>query len=180
MRIGEQFEDEERIERTLAGLRGVEPPIGLEERVLRAVLSQPARVEQRRRATWQLVSMPVAALVLVALLLQGRRPSVAPRHGPERSLPSLNRPERAELPVKPPVERIRMRSRAVRFHKPVHGDRQRSFPAPEPPLNEQERLLLVIARTGHEPEWALLNPEKRADEDATRSAAFNDFLRSNP
>jgi hypothetical protein len=50
-----------------------------------------------------------------------------------------------------------------------------SFPAPEPPLTEEEKLLQRIARSGNQQQLAVLNPELRAKEEAASEAAFEQF-----
>ncbi len=53
-----------------------------------------------------------------------------------------------------------------------------SFPAPEAPLTEEERLLVRIAVTGNEPAFEILNEETREASAATSEAEFEEFVRS--
>jgi hypothetical protein len=51
-----------------------------------------------------------------------------------------------------------------------------SFPAPEAPLTEQERLLLRIVHRGDPVEVAMLNPQELAREEALEAAEFQRFF----
>jgi hypothetical protein len=52
-----------------------------------------------------------------------------------------------------------------------------SFPAPEPPLTEEEKLLRRIVSKGNQQDIAMLNPQIRAEDQDRNEAEFERYLR---
>lgn len=185
---------DELIERTLRGLRGVEIPLGLEDRVLRALRAEDEVAGSTGHGGWSAgwgvwagVGVACAAVLVFALTsVQGSRvePQVAlqsgtPVTGTSRISTPLSR-------TAEPVAQARVedgREMQVRGERPavrsvgrrVSSRRVRGLPPPEPPLTQEEKLLQRVARSGNQQEMALLNPEERAREEASARAQFRAF-----
>ncbi len=181
------------VDEVLAGLRAVEVPDGLEACVMLRVATVTARANEiaplrvRLQARWGgLVSRPVwygwgavAALLVLGVMLIGRGrashpSSVAPV--PASMVPAAG--SAASTNVVEVVPSTRTVDRAVR-----HDARRRpmkttlvSFPAPEAPLTEQERLLLKLVRK--EEPVALAKTDAVAE--AENKAEFDMFFKPPP
>ena len=193
------------IERTLIGLRRVEVPVGLEDRVSRRMQAEEEAAgwvghwaRLAGRWVWAGAAVACAGVLLLALSsVQGRR---AYRAGQEIAVRSGNRsgnrlagtslspaPVAASRAGVAPIVRISegadagrpaasARVRSERVSsRHVSLRRARSLPAPEPPLTEEEKLLQRVARSGNQQEMALLNREVQAKEEASARAQFRAF-----
>jgi hypothetical protein len=179
MKEGKQ--DDEMLERLLAGLGA--PPVedGFVQRVTRGVEARTAAAEPRTRgwggAIWGFASVAAAVLLCVAAVHALRGRDAAPR---VRTMPVIlpnSKPKGIDAVAvqEARIERVnapRRREVAARRHSPP-APALVSFPAPEAPLTEQEKLLLGIARSGNPEELATLSPEIRARQEAKQKAAFH-------
>jgi hypothetical protein len=197
--MGVRKSSEEVIQRALAGLRDCEASPGMERRILEAVRD---RASARPATSWYamrplawglgLVTISVSSMVFVAHLL---RPAPTQLHvGATRvaSLPAATsgaiaeeQRTKASAPIaharEITVARKRVPTSATALAL-LRDLRAPSHPAPEAPLTEEEKILLRIAHTGDAEEFAMLNPEMRARQDAQIEADFQRFIAqsSNP
>ena len=180
---------EEVIERTLSGLRGVEVPAGLENRLLQAVRAADAAAGSTGRRAWFAgwrgwagLGVACAAVLVVALgPVQGRNASRAGEKIADRVAVPVCRPVVGNTPavlnqVRVDGDRAAARVRPARVSgRRMSLQRGRSLPVQEPPLTDEEKLLQRVARSGNQQEMALLNPEERAKEEASARAQFRAF-----
>jgi hypothetical protein len=179
--------EDEAIERALSGLRQVGPPAGLESRVLKAMRHKREAVEERADGGWTsrwvswtgLALAATAALLMIATTLhrhtagsseqQSAGISAAPLPEPaaESSAPGNSFDGQVSvMPEKRPVHRV---------VRQVQAEKMVGLSAPEPPLTEEEKLLQRIARSGDPNQWAMLDPERRAKDEAASEAEFEQF-----
>jgi hypothetical protein len=178
--------ENESIERALSGLRQVEAPAGLEDRVLRAVHDKmeiaKEPVDSRRWpawASWAGFGLAAAtALLMVAIALHRHDGSRSERQAvsaPAKRLPDTTaaaNPPRNEFDRAVSVRPEKQVHQAVRE---AHPRQLASFPAPELPLTDEEKILQRIARSGDQQQLAVLNPELRAKDEAASEAEFKQF-----
>jgi hypothetical protein len=179
--------EDDAIERTLTGLRQVEPPAGLEDRVLRAVHDKMEiakdPVDSRRWPAWAswagLGFAAATALLMVAIALHGHDGSKSEHQAV--SAPATRLPDTTAV-VNPPRNEFdgatSVRPAKHQVHQVVreaHPKHLASFLAPEPPLTDEEKILQRIARSGDQRPWAILNPETRARDEAASEAEFEQF-----
>lgn len=176
------MQDEERVERVLAGLGKVEARKGLEERVLRGVRARVAESGGVAGWGWGVGAVAVAGVVLL----------VGGRWGGEVS---MGRVEQARVLPTPRVE-MRMVAPVVSVAAPLRHERgarrvvrksmdevavremlAASLPAPELPLTDEERLLRRVARKGEAEEVAMLDPMLREAREAKGKAEEERFVR---
>ena len=190
---------EEAIQQVLAGLRDCEAAAGMERRILEAVRD---RASARPAARWDglrplahwYAMWPLAgglAFVLISVSLSflvihrtGRTPARLPVQAARvESLSAAASGKRAEENGAKPIARTRGNAAARKRVRTNASDlailrdmRAPSHPAPEAPLTEEEKLLLRIAHTGNAEDFALLNPEMQARQDAQIEADFQRFV----
>jgi hypothetical protein len=169
---------DETIERVLGGLRDVEAPEGLEQRVMEKM----AQVRAAGRSKWApAMSWTVcggAALTMLAVSLVAAKFHGGGRH--QAPVVAVRRPA-VELHAASPVRASRVLPVAAPRHSrkaPAREPAQElGFPAPPMPLTDQEKLLLWLAhRSDPVQVMAMLNPEARALRDAEGDAEFNSFF----
>ena len=174
-----RHEQEQGIDKLLQALGSAEPPTGMQDRILQRLaqedLAPAPQVNAGFRWPWLAGGLAMAAVLLVAVLSQRHAApvSVAPPPTVAHMAPQTTQAPQPPAP-KPAAARHTAPQHAV---SPVPPRQElASFPAPEAPLTQQEKLLLHIAQHPGLDELALLNPEKR-DEIAQMSAAdFNQFF----
>jgi hypothetical protein len=175
---------EEALDRLLTSLGSVKVDAGFEQRVLRGVEAHqaptPAQRSPRLLWTFGLASAVAAALIGAAVMLHSGRRSGSQPAIARGELPKVPQPEVAQAVSHAARVPGRMRGAAPRKDaesSPNRGSTMlASFPAPEAPLTEQERLLLRIAHTGDPVEFAALNPERRASVEAADEAEYLKFF----
>ena len=198
---------DETIERVLAGLREVEAPEGMERRIVEAMRE---RAPERRgwRPMWLMIppslmgarglTTAVAGVVVLSLAAgwmvsrdhRIRRESAeVKRQADPAHVPIL----RTQVPAAREVQPSSTRSIAVLQSKtPIARDvpeerpaEEREMiaenhPAPEPPLTDEEKLLLRFAHRVDPEEVAALSPVLQAREDAEEKAEVQNFFEPNP
>ena len=176
------------VERVLAGLREAEAPIGMERRILGAVLDR-ASVKSVRMPLWAWSTALACAMVACVAVSMVYRAARIPVQSNLHSAPAGVMPKVAlEITAKsvPPVlaaQNMRPRANVKRAKVVREGDSvafremdTASFPAPPMPLTEQEKLLLRIAHRGDPEELAMLNNEMRAKREADGQTEFQRFF----
>ena len=188
---------EEIIQQVLAGLRDCQASAGMERRIVEAVRD---RASARTAASWGglrplahwCAMWPFAGGVVLVVILVSLPALVVHRtrlhvHATRvASQPAAASAKGAEEDrTKPPAPIARSRGNTV-TRKRVHTSasdlailrdiRAPSHPAPEAPLTEEEKILLRVAHTGDAEEFAMLNPEMRARQDAQMEADFERFV----
>jgi hypothetical protein len=185
----ENNQEDKMLERLLAGLGAAPVEEGFAQRVTRGVEARTKAVEARPmrwRGTMLGFASAAAALLLCAVALQEARhrdvavPSArnAPRVMPGAAPPRMAPIAGEAAAVGPPAPR-----RMIRLPHKVPATDERtvtaalvSFPAPEAPLTQQERLLLRIVHRGDPVEVAMLSPQESAREEAAEAAEFQRFF----
>jgi hypothetical protein len=184
------------IERVLEGLGRVEPPQGLEERVLRAMAARPATGQRWFALAWATAATLVvtAAVMAVSKLREsalaveqqtmaqaGAVDSIAPTYhsSPAQVSPAFRMNVATVLT---PASSARSTHRAIPEHERLDteslgekGAEEAGFPAPPAPLTDQERLLLRLARRPNEATIAMFDPAIREERAAAEKEEF-DFL----
>ena len=192
---------EEIIHQALTGLREVQAPAGMEDRVLQTLQDRASSdsvwswwrpVERTVRSwAWGVAVAGVAVAFLSLAVLSGHRRG----HGTVESnrQPVLSTAQPATVPTAvaqhvPAPHAMPIKLAAVRKEtqktQPLSEEdaialsemRAPSHPAPEMPLTEQEKLMLRIVRGGDPVELAELDPRVRAAQDAEQKAEFKDFF----
>ena len=187
---------EESIGKVLAGLRDSEASPGLERRILAAIEERTsAHPAATPRWAWSVaLAGMIAACLFLAIMVLHRHDdsSTQARHStvPADSLPA-NKPEKdtqiASLLPREPIAPIRTPikvSTPVRNAQTISAEdavllremRAPSYPAPEAPLTNEEKLLLCAVHTGDPQVMAMLNPEVRAKQEAESEAEFQKFV----
>jgi len=169
---------EETLDRLLTSLGSVKVDADFEQRILRRVEAHQAPTQAQRspRLPWTfgLASAIAAALIGAAILLHSGRRSGPP---PMTARVESRVPQTASQAIRVPGRtRIVARQKAAQLPPDRGATMLVSFPAPEAPLTEQERLLLRIAHTGDPVEFAALNPERRASVEAADEAEYLKFF----
>ena len=192
---------EEIIHQALTGLRDIQAPAGMEDRVLQALQDRASSasvwrwwkpVERTARSwAWGVAAAGVAVAFLSLAVLSAHRRG----HGTLE----LNRqpvlvtaqpatvqtavPEQVAAPHAIPVKLAAVRKETQKTQPLSEEDaialsemRAPSHPAPEMPLTEQEKLMLRIVRGGDPVELAELDPQVRAAQDAEQKAEFKNFF----
>ena len=165
-------DDDESINRVLAGLGKARIEDGFAQRITHGVERRVSSASARRPMwIWALgFATAVAAASVIFVMAGSRQPGTHP--GPSQAL--VTKSAKAAFVTPAPQEEHGV---LPKQGKPVHpqalplsaaGPRsatqldpaeEASFPAPPEPLTEQERLLRRIAHTGDRVELAALNPE---------------------
>ena len=173
------------IERLLAGLRDVEPPGGIERRILEALDGMETREVASSASLWRpamALLLACSAILMVTITVHQHRHAPA---DPGRSTSDVRQATRPELILQKAAHTgPRRTSSRVSVRRPhdVHaaGETQASsFPAPPLPLTEQERLLLRLAHRGDSENMAMLNPALRAAQTARATEQFQQFFEIN-
>jgi hypothetical protein len=176
------------VETVLRGLRDVQPEASLEQRIARALQAEPAVSERTPWFRGWAFAMPIAAVLGIAIAanllhlqhtsrdqeaarLATRMPSV-PTQPLEPTVPG-------DLQWTPTsVTAHAVPHRMVRAHVPGAPPQEpRSFPAPELPLTEQERLLLRLTHRDDPVQLARLAPGPRADRYQAEKDAVSEFFK---
>jgi hypothetical protein len=197
---------EKAIERVLAGLRDAEVPVGMEQRIVNAVMERAAVGSGRgwlgwraiwvdtRRAGW--VAGVFAMFAAVAMFYTVRRAPVLPqRHlvavgempvaGSKGAVEETRRAQVDGVGRREVHERLVVSRPARRPRTDATGDgdsvalsemHAASHPAPPLPLTEQEKLLLRIVHKGDPVELAMLDPMQRAAREAKDKADVKSFF----
>jgi hypothetical protein len=167
------------IERLLAGLREVEPPGGMERRILEALDGAEAREVVISAWPWRAaMGLLLACAAMLTLAIMVRRPS-HPRADSNNSSHADARPatrpeltkQKAPAGARPVVSHASMRR--------PHAIQAAGFPAPPLPLTQQERLLLILAHRGDPANMAILNPDVQAVLIAKSTQEFQQFFQIN-
>jgi hypothetical protein len=178
------------LDEALASYTPVAQRIGFEER-LQARLAAEANLPRRPMFSlpwvWATSGILATALVLAAIHHHLQRPGQSKSQPSSASEPMLagtkgNKQETSPLhryAAAPAKE-----TGPVRRYQPVSainltGLRETgapSHPAPEEPLTEQEKLLLLIVHKSDPEEMAMLNPEIRERQEAEGEAEFKEFV----
>jgi hypothetical protein len=195
---------DEPIDRVLAGLRNVEVPTGMEDRIVAAAQSLASTksastrlpgkplwllaLTDRQRAWRAASAVAVAAIVAaVAVTAIHRHPATQSElHSNPAVLQARDlRTEEPDARLTPRTPVIPTRSRLhtqsahlVAADSMAYPHRRRSLsqPAPEAPLTQQEKLLRRIAQSGNPHELAMLNSEVRTRREAQEDAEFQEFV----
>jgi hypothetical protein len=182
--------EDEMLDRLLAGLGAAPVDEGFAQRVTRGVEARTTAAQappvRWRGAMWGLASTVVAVLLCVVALREVRHRVVAVPTAKNAPLVF----QAAALPRRSPsaseaVEPLVPRRTAPIQHTAASLDEQPvtaalvSFPAPEAPLTEQERLLLRMVH-GDPVEVAMLNPQELAREEAAEAEEFQRFFPPKP
>ena len=188
---------EEVIQQVLAGLRDCDASAGMERRILEGVRH---RASARSAAGWGSLRplahwcamWPLAwGLVFVAIFVSlpvfvVHRTRLHVHATRAASLPAVTSAKVAEEDrTEPPTPIARSRGNTITRKRVrtsasdwaiLRDIRAPSHPAPEAPLTEEEKMLLRVAHTGDAEEFAMLNPEMRARQDAQMEADFERFV----
>ena len=164
------------VDAALAQYAAVEPRMGLEERILANLRTQPASAEARGWWQW---SVAAAALVIITVVI-----GLAWRANRSRQPVIANYPRITLEPQVVPEKQIahRSRKRVLRHERMPHFEPQQvattnpkldQFPSPQP-LNDQEKLLLDYVGRYHEQAVLVARAREeqlqrdRAEEEASR------------
>ncbi len=190
---------DEAIQQVLAGLRDCEAAAGMERRILEAVRDRPSarpaanwgglRPVAHWAAMWPLAGGLVLVVISVSLSFflihrTGHSPTrLSVQAARAESVSPAASGKIAEENGSKTIARTRGNAAAQKRVRANAGDlvilrdmRTPSHPAPEAPLTEEEKLLLRIAHRGNAEEFALLNPEMQARQDAQIEADFQRFV----
>lgn len=177
-------QENEMLDRLLGGLGTAPVDDGFAQRVVRGVEARTAAAEPRapRRPLVWCGFAAAAAIFLCAIAVheaRHRRDATQAAQNQATPLPLVIVPDkRDEAAVEPPAPRPTVPLR----HETVSADAQPaiaalvSFPAPEAPLTDQERLMLRIVHRGDPVEMAMLNPQELDREEAAEAAEFQQFF----
>jgi hypothetical protein len=174
-------QENEMLDRLLGGLGTAPVDDGFAQRVVRGVEASIAAAPPRKRgwsmAMWGFAYVAAAVLLCMVAVhaLRARdaavtartMPVVLPNSGRKAINSGAVEETRIERVNAPPTRKV-----AVRRHL-APASASMSFPAPEAPLTEQEKLLAGIAGRGNPEELAALSPEIRASQEAKQKAAFH-------
>jgi hypothetical protein len=168
---------DEAIDRVLAGLRDIEPPAGLERRILDGMEHRTVqRWSWNPLLNWAAAGSLVIAITLVASMHRSTRG--APQH-PDQAQPGELATARTDAASTPGIHSVRTpridrRSATV---APAETAMEPGFPAPPMPLTDQEKMLLRLAhRADPAEEIAMLTSDGKAIRDAQADAEFNAFF----
>ncbi|RSL17669.1 hypothetical protein EDE15_3205 [Edaphobacter aggregans] len=180
---------EDAISQVLEGLRDVEAPIGMERRILDAVLDR-ASVRSVRMPLWAwsaALACAMVACIAVAAVYRTARVPVPSMHSvlvdrtpkadletPVRSVPTVLAAQSVRSKTNENGKRAKVaRDNDAAALREMHAA---SFPAPPMPLTEQEKLLLRIAHRRDPEQLAMLNQELRDKREADSNAEFQKFF----
>ena len=183
--------DDDAIERVMAGLGRVQPPAGIEDRVLRAMdsISAAKGAAPGRRLIGLRGFYVVSGIAVACLLILATRFGAVVHPAIQQSVPP--KMEAATPRVSPKhvggdVLKVRVAvARAyVRPAVDVSDDdalalaemQAPSHPAPPVPLTEEERMLLRIAHPTTLMELAMVDPVLLKNEDAREKAEYEEFF----
>ena len=195
----QQFDHE--IDRLLAGLRQVQPPAGMDHRILDTLRDTGAHAPQHSAST-RLFALPIWASALPAIVLVAAfawntlatHPAAIPRHSAWPStapvlhadVPAIPIPASGPTPQRTLSKASQPRTRSAKAQpsKSLRAEdelalremRASSHPAPPLPLTKQERLLLRMARRRDPDQIALLDPEARERQLAAGRKDVQDFF----
>jgi len=169
---------EETLDRLLTSLGSVKVDADFEQRILRRVEAHQAPTQAQRspRLPWTfgLASAIAAALIGAAILLHSGRRSGPP---PMTARVESRVPQTASQAIRVPGRtRIVARQKAAQLPPDRGATMLVSFPAPEAPLSEQERLLLRLVHRNNPLLLAALSPEVQALKEAEKEAEFRRFF----
>jgi hypothetical protein len=197
---------EEIIDQLLQTLRDVEAPAGMELRILHALEDRSRAVSPSKRRRngasrgaarrwyWSIASGVAAATILLLAFVLHRpprnpvtvtvtaqsqippAPSPTQPHAPSTLVATVSESTPPPL-AKQPTPRHRS-SLSAEERLCLRELRTPSHPAPPEPLTAEEKILLRIARTAAPEEIAMLNPELRAQQQASSAAEFERFVHS--
>ena len=177
---------EQGIDRTLKALSSAHPPEGMHDRIL-ARLAQAeqetatARPRNIFTMPWLAGGFALAGALALCIALATRTAHHPPTPPTTAAVEPQERPVSPGIPLAPidaarralpPSVSVASTKRPAPSVQPVAEPELASFPAPEAPLTEQEKLLLHIAHHPGPAEFELLNPEAR---DQIAQANRNDF-----
>ena len=183
-------QEDQAVDRVMAGLRAAQPPDGIKQRVLQALRSREnaaARSRERRNGVRRHGWMTVAAAAIVAagalLAVHGhvKMRSAGKRQSIAAALPASSIPEPAEIPLYAAIAKKKT-SRAFRHAEMARstgaagGVREVSYPAPVEPLTAEEKALVQIAQHGNADAIAFLNPIVQAKREARKEREFKKFV----
>jgi hypothetical protein len=181
----ENNQDDEMLERLLAGLGAAPVEDGFAQRVRRGVEARVAAADSRpvrwRVARWSFASAAAAVLLCAVSVheLRHRSDATPVVQNQPTALPLVMAPGKGdEATVEPPTPRrtVPLRRKAAELDGQPATAAVVSFPAPEAPLTEQERLLLRIVHRGDPVEVAMLDPQELARQEAVEAAEFRQFF----
>lgn len=163
------------VEEGLARYSDAEPRRGLEQRVLANLRAQP-----KKRPWWVWLPAPVAAALLVGLVLWLTRPQPRPPMVVERTpsapvvSPRISSSQTAPEPVakRRPLRAAHAQAR-IAVAQRRNGPRQPVFPSPAP-MSEQERLLLAFVKQHPDEAQAVVR-----EQEEWRKAVEEMFTRNN-
>lgn len=180
---------DESVERVLAGLREAAAPVGMEQRVMRAVEERAANtVRQGRGAGWVaawIAAGCTAALIVAAAVVPAIRHSIAPAEPQTSSARVRVAAPNSQMAgghaiyaVERPVVRSRasVRVRRVAAARARNAGMATSRPAPPQPMTKEERLLLEVAHKQDPKALELLNPEAQRAQEMEAKAEFDRFF----
>lgn len=190
-------DSEEILDQLLRGLRDVEAPAGMKLRILNAI-AHPAKQRQHgapwsvpRIRPWHIALGAAAATILLLAFVLDRpaeHPATPPvpaqaRIQPTPSLPHALPALASEAapppsPTRTPAKHHQAPSLDAEEQLCLRELRTPSQPEPPTPLTAEEKILLRIAHTAAPEEIALLNPEIRAQQQASSAAEFERFAQS--
>lgn len=198
-----EIDPDEAIDRLLTGLRDVEPPQGMQGRIL--IVARERTVSRRvwnpmamrsRAKVWKLATASVATAAIAIIWMMNRT------HLIEHNNAELGRHVAYATVSTAQIPMVEIRSVQQIHAKRVLATQNRkatavehlsaedsvalsemkapSHPAPPMPLTEQELLLIRILRKGDPVELAMLDPKFRTNEEASRRADFDRFFAPPP
>ena len=195
-----EIDPDEAIDRLLKGLCDVEPPQGMQRRILNAAATERTPLRQNWSITpaksWTLAvtSVAIAAVAITWMMNKGQPDehdnAERGRHGAHTAVSAAQIPTVEFSPAQQPHARHVL---TTLDHKASNTERldpedalalsemkAPSHPAPPMPLTEQELLLIRILRKGDPVELAMLDPKFRTNEEASRRADFDRFFAPPP
>jgi hypothetical protein len=147
---------------------------GIEGRVLARIAAEKAPVPRRRWLPWG-IALPVAAALILLLVLSGSRPTHSPAgnakvaYPPNQSVTSSARLEAGSTPGTTRTEHgITRRTVAGAGHHPAAATnaplpKLDVFPSPQPLTPEEQALVAFAARAPEPVRQALIDAQKQAD-----------------
>ncbi len=175
----EHDEDNAALTRLLAGLGARRPEPHFEERVLQGIAARHAgrRSYRPKRFLWTGLGTLAAAGLCLIFLLAWRQPAphTAARVPAQATVSEPAAPAISQTHAHPRKFAV-VRSTPLPPPEPTQPALA-SFPAPEAPLNAQEKLLLRLAHHDSPVELAVLTPASLAAEQARRRIEFQEFFK---
>jgi hypothetical protein len=182
-----RYDEEQGTDRLLEALGSVKPPAGMQDRILHRLAEQERAAVPHAAAgfglwwPWLAGGLALATLGLAAAFLYhpAAPPTAAVAHvtSPTFLPPKREAPRPSLAPKRHAARNSESPHQAASAQgTPPQPHELASFPAPESPLTQQEKLLLGIARHPGPGDLALLNPEKREEIAQISRADFNQFF----